>query len=447
VRLHQSGRRAEAEPIYRRVLARDPHNADALHLLGLIDLSQNRLADGVARLEAAARLRPAQRAPAFPPAQFALATIHHARGEFEAAYESARRAAELNPQSLQYHLFHADAAMRTLRVGEAIVAAERAVQIAPDDAAAHWNLALALLTAGQFERGWAEFEWRLKLPALAHLRRDFREPFWHRQHVSRATVLLHCEGGFGDALQFMRYLPMVEERAARVLLECPPPLHALFARLPGRHQLIARGENIPPFDFHCPLQSLPLNLGTRTIESIPAAVPYLQADRERGRALCARLPLADGLHVGLVWAGSADAHERRSRSLEVFAPLADVPNVCFVSLQKGPAAAQVSDPPRGMQIVDAAPLLNDFADTADVIANLDLVITVDTSVAHLAGALAKPVWTLIPHSPDFRWMLGRSDSPWYPTMRLFRQRDPRDWFGVARMIADALRELTRASQT
>jgi len=472
VRLHQAGERASAELIYRQILALDPQHCDALHLLGLLDRAMKRLPDAIDRLGAAARLRPdvavyqsdyalalrdagrldealaaANRAVTLDrqlaPAHYTLATICQARGDIEAAYQAARRAAELDPQSQHFQHVLGNLAMLTGRSAEFVAAGERAVRIAPNDPTAHWNLALALLQAGDFARGWAEFEWRLSVPSLAALRRDFPQPIWRRQDVSGATLLLHCEGGFGDALQFVRYLPFATQRAANVILECPPALHALFARLPGAQRLVQRGQPLPPFDVHCPLQSLPFNAGTTTIESIPSAVPYLHADASRACAFAGRLSLRPGdFNVGLVWAGSANPRDRRSRTLDLFAPLADVPGVRFISLQKGPAAQQALDPPPAMKprMIDAAPLLGDFADTADVIANLDLVITVDTSVAHLAGAMGKTVWTLLPFAADFRWMFGRVDSPWYPTMRLFRQADPRDWSGVVNAVGAALRE-------
>jgi tetratricopeptide (TPR) repeat protein len=475
VRLHQSGERGAAESIYRQILALDPQHCDALHLLGLLDRAMKRLPDALKRLSAAARLRPdvavyqadyalglrdagqlddalaaAQRAvaldPRLAPAHYTLATICQSRGELDPAWHAAHRAADLHPQSLQFQLFAGNLAMLTTRSAEFVAAGERAVRIAPNDPSAHWNLALALLQSGDFARGWREFEWRLQLPSFAALRRGFPQPVWCRQDISNSTLLLHCEGGFGDALQFVRYLPLATQRVATVILECPPPLHALFARLPGPHQFIQRGQPLPAFDVHCPLQSLPFNLGTTTMGSIPTAVPYLHADPARSDALAAQLGLggggARGFTVGLAWAGSANPRDRRSRTLDVFAPLAAVPDVRFVALQKGPAAEQATNPPPALRgrVIDASRLLSDFADTADVIASLDLVITVDTSVAHLAGALSRPVWTLLPRAPDFRWMLGRADSPWYPTMRLFRQSDARDWTGVMVDVATALRE-------
>jgi hypothetical protein len=231
-------------------------------------------------------------------------------------------------------------------------------------------------------------------------------------------------------------------RTANVLLECPQPLHELFKSVPGPRQLRIRDQTpLPPFDLHCPLQSIPFNLDL-TMETIPAHVPYLSVDARRVAAMADRITAAAGgaLKVGLAWTGSGTIDDLRSRTLATFAPLAQVTGVRFFSLQVGPTAAEATERPGGLSLVDLSSDLRDFADLAAVITNLDLVISIDTSVAHLAGALAKPVWTLIPYVPDFRWMLEREDSPWYPTMRLFRQTNRTDWNEpLARMTA-ALRE-------
>jgi hypothetical protein len=250
----------------------------------------------------------------------------------------------------------------------------------------------------------------------------------------------------GDTIQFIRYAPLVKARGARVIVECHKPLARLFAQAPGVDQALARGrafprpDGLPAFDFHCPFLSLPLACGT-TLDNLPAAVPYLVAAPALAAAWATRLAGGAGLKIGLAWAGNPqhknDPH--RSMALEALAPVLATPGCTFYSLQKGPGAEQAKG--AGQRLIDLAPELKDFADTAAAIANLDLVIGVDTSVVHLAGALGKPAWVLVPQVPDWRWLLAREDSPWYPTLRLFRQETDGDWQGVFSKISDELRFL------
>ena len=257
------------------------------------------------------------------------------------------------------------------------------------------------------------------------------------------TLLLHAEQGLGDTLQFCRYVPLIAA-GAKTVLEVQAPLVRLLSRLPGVASIVAQGACLPPFDAHCPLLSLPGALGT-TLDTIPAATAYLAADPALAAEWSERLAGLAGLRVGIVWAGSArDDPElaavdaRRSISLEALAPLAGAPGVSFISLQKGEPAAQASRPPLGMALADFTADLDDFEDTAALVANLDLVISVDTAVVHLAGALGKPVWLLNRFDTCWRWLLNRDDSPWYPTLRQFRQSSPGDWTSVIAAVRKAL---------
>jgi hypothetical protein len=254
-------------------------------------------------------------------------------------------------------------------------------------------------------------------------------------------VLLHAEQGFGDTIQFCRYAPLVAERGATVMVECQPPLVALLKSLAGVKQVVPRGDPLPDFDVHCPLLGLPLRFGT-TVETIPARVPYLHADERRVARWREKIGQGVGVRVGIAWAGAAGNanDQRRSLTLSSFAPLAQIEGVRWYSLQKGDAAKQTEHPPQGMHLFDFTSDLNDFADTAALVANLDLLVCVDTAVAHLGGALGKPVWTLLPFCPDWRWMLGREDSPWYPTMRLSRQPARGDWLSVLQRVTRGLQE-------
>ena len=294
---------------------------------------------------------------------------------------------------------------------------------------------MALLARGDLAAGWDEYEWRWKTPQMVNYQRGFAQPLWLGEPAEGRTLLIYAEQGFGDTLQFCRYVPMAAERGARIILEVPRHLFRLMHSLPGVTQVVAHGETLPPFDLQCPMLSLPLALGTTTLEAIPATVPYLHADTMQVAAWRARLAAMghQGVRVGLVWAGSprkqlaiaSALDRRRSIAPERLAPLFTLPGVQFFSLQKdGPA------PPAEFALLDVMHEMGDFADTAGLIANLDLVISVDTSVAHLAGALGKPVWVMDRSDPCWRWLVGRSGSPWFPTLRLFRQPEPGDWQAV-----------------
>jgi len=324
------------------------------------------------------------------------------------------------------------------RLEESRVYFERAWQAKPGLAEAHWNEGLALLLMGDYQRGWEKYEWRWQAAAFAPQRRDYPQPLWLGQESLRGkTLLLHAEQGFGDTIQFCRYAKLLAAQGATVLLEVQAALKPLLAGLEGVSQLFAQGEPLPAFDCHCPLLSLPLACAT-TLDNLPASPAYLRADPVRVQAWQAKLGATARPRIGLVWAGSATHPNDRNRSL----PLALLSKLVsaqaqFVSLKKELAAEEALRL-REQDIADYADGLADFAETAGLVANLDLVIAVDTAVAHLAAALGKPVWLLLPFNPDWRWLLGRGDSPWYPTVRLFRQPAAGDWDSVIAEVAEAL---------
>jgi hypothetical protein len=300
------------------------------------------------------------------------------------------------------------------------------------------------LLRGEYAEGWREFEWRWRGGTAEEIKlRGFAEPQWQGEDVAGKTLLLHAEQGFGDTLQFCRYASLVGA-TARVILEVQPPLVRLCSGLAGVARVVARGEPPPAFDLHCPLMSLPLAVGT-TLDTIPSGVPYLAADPELVVGWRERLAGLDGLRVGLVWAGSlrpepelSAIDRRRSITLAMMASLGEASGVSFISLQKGEPAAQSANAALGLALHDFTANLQDFADTAALIEALDLVISVDTSVAHLAGALGKPIWLLNRFDTCWRWLLNRDDSPWYPQLRQFRQPSPGDWNSVMRAVRDAL---------
>ena len=291
---------------------------------------------------------------------------------------------------------------------------------------------------GRFEQGWPGYEWRWKCKEFGSLP-PFQPPLWDGSSLDGRTILVHAEQGLGDTLQFIRYVPSLHQRGGRVILMCQPPLVRLLTRSPGIERLLAHGDPVPEFDVHTPLLSLPRLLGT-TLESVPADVPYLEAEPQLVEAWRHRLGSYPGFKVGIVWQGNPKFRLDRLRSIPLaqFAPLARVPGVHLFSLQKGPGAEQLAAVTDRFPVTDLGRRLDDFMDTAAVLKNLDLVISVDTAIAHLAGALGIPVWVALPFAPDWRWLMGREDSPWYPTMRLFRQTRPGQWEDVFHHIAEAL---------
>jgi hypothetical protein len=303
------------------------------------------------------------------------------------------------------------------------------------------------LLKGDFERGLLHHEWRWHVRDLRMGGRRMEKPAWRGEPLNGARILLHAEQGSGDTLQFLRYAPLVAARGGRVTIEVAAELKRLAMSLKGVEQVIGLGEALPAFDQHCPLLSLPLAFGT-TMATIPGEIPYLAAPEPLLAEWRARLAASAAPRVGLIWAGRPEHRRDRDRSiaLAALAPLADT-GATFYSLQKGPAAAQAKGPPAGMVLHDLGAALGDFADTAAAMSALDLVITVDTSPAHLAGAIGKPVWLLLTHAPDWRWFLEREDSPWYPTARLFRQTTRGDWAPVIARVAAELRRLAAGDRT
>ncbi|MFP3567835.1 tetratricopeptide repeat protein [Paraburkholderia sp. SIMBA_030] len=334
---------------------------------------------------------------------------------------------------------------------QALISYERALAVNPASAETHWNEALCLLQMGRLEAGWQKYEWRWERSRIRESKRRFAEPLWLGDFpLDGKTILLHAEQGLGDTLQFCRYAALVSKLGAKVVLEVPPELMRLMSTLDGVDQWVESGQALPPFDCHCPLLSLPLAFKT-DIASIPSNTPYLFADAQAARQWRDRIEAqaGDRLKVGLVWAGGNRPHiaelrkndARRSITFERLAPILDVPNVQFFSLQKGPATQQLSGDESNRRIVDYTEELNDFADTAALVANLDLVISVDTSTAHLAGAMDKPVWILNRFDTCWRWMLERTDTPWYPRATLFRQPALGDWDSAIQAARDALTAL------
>ena len=333
---------------------------------------------------------------------------------------------------------------------EALASFRQTLARKPADPAASFALAFVHLTLAEFKQGWPLYESRFQEPTLAVPTRDFTVPRWQGQaSLEGKTLLVHAEQGLGDAIHFCRYLPLLAAKAINIVFEVMPSLKVLMRSLPRSIQLIGRGEAIPPVDYHCPLLSLPLALGT-DLDTIPAEMPYLAPEPERVAKWRARLGAIPGLRVGIAWQGNPAVEQLiwargRSMPLADLAPLTQVPGVSLISLQKGPGSEQVRDVAFRDRLLDLGPELDQgpdaFLDTAAVMASLDLIISTDTSIAHLAGALARPAWIALPSAAEWRWLLERSDSPWYPTFRLFRQRRRGNWKSVITAMAAAITPL------
>ena len=466
---HLANRLGEAERSYRQVLVRDANQPDALHLLGILAGEAGKHELGVDLVERAIRLRPEV-------AVFwgSLGNLEVNRRQWERAIAAFSRALELQPAWAEGLHNFGNALRGAERLEEAVSVSRRAIQLKPGEAGfwvglavglsdlgrfeesqaaqeealrlspglpeAHWGRALLLLRKGEFERGWKEHEWRWQWAGYKSPRRNFAQGQWDGRELHGERVLVHAEAGFGDTIQFMRLAKEVRRRGGRVILEVPTELKRLLEGIEGAERVVAKGEDLGTFEWHCPMMSLPLALGMKRLE-----------EAEDGRSRYVRLPAGAGekwkerlgrgaVNVGIVWAGRAEHMEdrRRSMRLEMLAPLAKVEGVRLVSLQKGLAAEQVAE--GRVAIEDWMRDVGDFTDTAGLVESLDLVIAVDTAVVHLAGAMGKPVWVMLPFVADWRWMSGREDSPWYSSARLFRQKAAGDWQGVVQEVAGALKE-------
>jgi tetratricopeptide (TPR) repeat protein len=441
--LGQQGKFDQAITALARATVLNPDHAEALNSLGIALVDAGRSAEAVAACQRAVALRPAA-----AKAYCNLAAALTKDNQLEPALEAAVRAASLEPDFVGAHVNVGLCLSYLGQLDEAVAAYRRALQI-ESFPLAHWNLACALLAQGDFPEGFREYEWRVAAKQIPQ--RKFSQPRWQGGTLAGRSgpvrIFISQEQGLGDAIQFARFIPQVAQRGGQVILECELELARLFRTIPGVRALALPGQAMPDFDAHCPLPSLPLALGT-TLQTLPSQVPYLQVDSGLVEEWGKRLRDATGdlrdLKVGLVWAGNAKPDPARTAGLAAFAPLAEIPGVTFVSLQMGPGSEEANNPGAPLHVIDLTSQIDDLADTAALIAHLDLVLTIDSAVAHLAGALGKQVWVLLPFCPDWRWMRDRDDSPWYPTARLFRQTAPGDWRDP---VARAAAALTRRQES
>lgn len=434
--LLQEGKDWQAAAAHRQAIAIRPDYVDAYNNLGLALAEGRRAADAVPILEQALRLRP-QFAEADNNLGLALADL----GRFAEAEAAHREALRIKPRYVEAHNNFASLLKAQGRIREALAAYQVGLWLDPQSVSCRWNRALALLQAGELAQGWVEYEWRWRRPKMAP--RSLPGPAWDGGPLEGRTILVYMEQGLGDMIQFVRYATLLKRRGATVVVECPRSLSRLFTTCPGIDRLLREGEPPPAYDLHVALMSLPRCCGT-TAENIPAEVPYLSALPERVEKWARELGERNKFRIGIAWQGNRfnlwDHH--RSVPLACFAPIAAVPGVKLISLQKGPATEQIAPLNGRFRVQELASELNpaeeSFVDSAAIIENLDLVITVDTAIAHLAGALGKEVWLALSTLVDWRWLLDRDDSPWYPSMRLFRQPRQDDWEPVFTSMAEGL---------
>jgi tetratricopeptide (TPR) repeat protein len=505
---HRQGHIAEAEAVYRQVLQFSPNHPDALHLLGLAAHQTGRQQQALELLQRAVRAAPnagawnnlgevlrvlgrdAQAADCYlksielaaddPQPYSNLGNVLRLLGDVAGAADACEHALTLDPRHaaawtnlgnarasqqrwtdaiqcydnalrfdpamVEAHCARGIALHSIARYAEALASFEAAVRLRPDYAEAQARRAIPLLTQGDLTNGFAALEWRRQIPAFAATAPRFDQPVWDGADLRGRTLLLYAEEGFGDTIQWARYAQILAARGERVVIQCQPELASVLAHIPGVRQIVPRDAPLPDFDLFLPMGSLPLVMGTTSLDLIPGNVPYLSADPNDVADWQRRLgPPGRPLRVGLAWTGNPanPSNEARSVPIDQLAPFAASPDVEFHSLQKLPAGA----PPPPSWIKNWSPQLSTFAQTAALMACLDLVITVETAVAHLAGALARPTCLMLADPPDWRWLLDRADSPWYPTMQLFRQPRAGDWAPVISSVVVRLVELTTARRS
>jgi len=430
--LLSQGQFAQAITVLAQAVREEPKLTEAHGMLGNAYAMAGRWEEAAAAFTQAVEL-----SPQLPAAHFGLGCALANAGRTDAAIAALSAALHLG-----YAPAHCNLGVALAKRGDyaaAMTELRAAVVVNPADATAHWNLALLLLLQGNWREGWREYEWRWRWHGFPSPRRNFTQPLWNGGDLTRRTILLHAEQGMGDTIQFMRYIPVVAARGGKVIVECYPQLIRLLRQIPGAHTWLTTGQALPEFDVHCPLLSLPLALGIEP-NNILRVAPYLEADQTLTNVW--RQKIANGspeFRVGVVWSGSRmhTNQQYRAMSLEMLRPLLGVSGVSFYSLQLGAAAAG-GTPSGGSAWIDYTADIGDFADTAALIANLDLVISVDTGVLHLAGALGKPTWGLLPKVPDWRWRLEGTRTNWYPMMKLYRQRVLGDWREVISQVAQDL---------
>jgi hypothetical protein len=428
----------DAARVLGHILKAFPDHAPALHLMGVAAFRKGR------KLQALALMEKAIAKGIDTPLYYRnIGEVYRTLGRHDEAAAAARKSVALNPGDALALMNCGIILADQNRTDEAIDCFEQALTIQPKLPAAHFGLAEALLSQGKFARGWDEYEWRFRIADVPPLMPPTKKPQWDGEPITDGTLVLIADQGFGDAIQFSRYIPWAAARVPNIVIACSPPLKPILRQLNPDMRLSVTWEDIKEFAAYCPLTGLPRLAETTTAEAIPADIPYLRADPARIRRWKEQL---DGLtpaglkRIGIVWAGRP-AHKndwKRSMTLKALAPVAALDGVALVVLQKGPEQRQTGAYYGRAPLIHLSTEVTDFEDTMAIMAGLDLVLTVDTSVAHLAGAMGVPTWILLPWCSEWRWLKDRTDSPWYPTVRLFRQPGPNDWAGAVEAVAAAL---------
>jgi len=418
----------EAKKCYGKAIELEPDFADAYNNLGSLLQKQQNLSEAVSNYRHALKLK-----PDYPDAYNNLGSALQEQDNLEAAVECYKAAIAVKNNYPEAHNNLGNAFKEMGELDAAIKSFNQAIKLDFNYAMAHWNKALTLLLQGNLQQGWQEYEWRFK--AVPGLCCKLEKPRWQGEpFLGKERLLIHAEQGIGDTLQFMRYLPLIKRMGVTLILECHKSISRLLQAVPGVDELVEKNElkkQELDYDLEVPLLSLP-GIFMTNLNTVPTGIPYILPNANMVEEWRAWLSKYSGYKIGIVWSGNPlHKHDKkRSCPLSYFKPLLDIPGRVLFSLQKGIAAEQARHEPWSNKMVNMEDKVNDFADTAAIIANLDLVISVDTAVAHLAGAMGKTVWTLLPYAPDWRWLLNRNNSPWYPTMRLFRQPSPGDWTSV-----------------
>lgn len=466
IRHHQGGRPGQAEKIYKDILQAQPNHPDALHLLGVIMQQSGNSQGAVELINKAISIK-----TNFPQAHVSLGNVLKALGQVEKAVECYNVALAIDPGYVEGHynlgntfqdqghledavssyqkaltikpdyvdaLHNLGNSLKELgRVEAATACCLKAISINPDYVEAFCSLGIVQLLVGDFQSGWGNYAYRWKSDRLSPYRRAYKEPIWDGRDFAGKTLFLYPEQGLGDFIQFSRYAALARAKGGRVMVEVPAELASLFSTIDGADVITHPGQPPEKFDFHAPLLDMPRLLGT-TLQTIPASQSYIKAPSQLIDQWKNRLAPYEGLRVGLVWGGRPDHKNDKNRSIDPqqFKPLLDLTGINFFSLQVGRDGQ--SSATFGDDVVDLASHLTTFAQTAAVMTSLDVIISIDSSPVHLAAALGRATWTLLPFMPDWRWMLDRRDSPWYPTMRLFRQQKRGDWQAVIKCVHEAL---------
>jgi tetratricopeptide (TPR) repeat protein len=433
----RDGKLEDAEALAERVLRAAPDHPHVLHLSGIVAYRRGRIPIAIERMEKSLELSPTV---AVYPRN--MCEIYRGAGRLDDALRMALRAVDLAPEDSRAHFNHALIRYERRELDEALAAADRSIELDPNFPEAHFERAEVLLLAGRLTEGWESYEWRFKLKQAEGMLPKTDKPQWDGTPLPEGKLLIVADQGFGDCIQFGRYITWAAERAPKPVLACSGDLVPILRQMPGLGRIVTRWETTGPFDAYIPLSGMPRLAGT-TVETIPTAIPYLHPDPTKTAAWKQRL---DALtpngkkRIGLVWAGRPTHKNDRKRTvkLEQFAPLFAHPGLAIVTVQKGDQISQVGHYFGAAPLINLGPSINDFTDTLAILQSLDHLVTIDTSVAHLAGASGVPTSVILPYAPDWRWLLDRPDTPWYPSLKLYRQSRPYDWSGVIEHIAAAL---------